>query len=528
MANINRQCQPEPSSLSSLPSEIKIKIAQNLGQIDALNLSRTGKGMLETCLQRIYENLVVDAFYTQFSKEYYRGSTYINLLYNLKRYFRAKRRNTTKVIWVLNLPDLTNVYTPETQELIEEFFSGLHNLHELVWIAENFTLDYLNILPNQHLLERLEVNINITNVVNQTSVFKNLRHLNIRPFNNLDRLKHLLTAILGESGVGKTDLDSLEIARFNSDSPALIPAREISSLGTEAQQNGDLQPFSAELETNTVQVLLTSKFVSRLKHLSVLCLNSVFVSEHDARLLIESLELNQLKKLLLKNVAEYEQGGVGQTNVGFLGAISRHLLKLVHLHLDFREIYRDTVAAFLACLPRVKSLDLVVRMNVLKRRYVDESELYNQYGVAIAGHTALQKLSMEVRQEHSFCEIVIPTPKAMLCGLSALHGLKRLRIPFVDGLARPSLSHILKGLHQLHFLDIYGVNTGGFPNLGLGMVHPNVYDEWFKVQHFAADFWVMQKNIQYIRINECIFECTAGDVQPRDTINRWFNGHIRV
>ncbi|OBA23054.1 hypothetical protein METBIDRAFT_37627 [Metschnikowia bicuspidata var. bicuspidata NRRL YB-4993] len=520
----------KPLELSRLPPEIKMEIASNLSQIDAVCLSRTGKAMSECSVQRIYDRVVVEANYTQFSKEYCPRYTYINLLYSLKQFFRAKHRNLTRALHVTGLPDLANIYYVETHDLMHRFFAELHNLHELVWTAENFTPDHLHVLPNRPLLERLEVNINFAGpgpACEPMAGFEGLRILQIRPFANLKRLRHLLLEFLGSGGSEMRSLEFLGLARCDSDSPALLPARELRNLGSEPATGDGSQAGSADVETNTLHTLLTCQSAGRIRNLTKLSLNSIFVSEADATLLAESMHLPNLETLVLKKVAECG-GGAEDRSGGFLRVLAPHFDKLRHLHLDFRETTRASIAPFLSTIPQLTSLDLIERMNDLKRACLDVTQLYSDYGASIARHGTLQKLSVEVRQEHSFCETVMPTPEPVLSAISSLHALGSLRLSSVNALANETFTEMLQGLSRLRFLDVFGVHSAGFLNLGLGMVHPNIYDEWFKVQHFAEELGQIQPATQYVRINQCVFECTCSLVSPRDTIDGWFDENVRV
>ncbi|KAM9892937.1 hypothetical protein OXX79_009678 [Metschnikowia pulcherrima] len=512
----------EPHTLSSLPLEIRLNIASFLNQIDALSLAKTGKALFDPCFQRIYDFVVVDACYTQFSTEYSPHLTYINSSYSLKQYFKALGRSKTRFLHVMCLPDSTNIYNVEIQQFMTHFISGLANLREFVWQCENFTFEQLYNLPNPHLLKSLKVNIShasLASRLEQSFGFQNLRNLQIRPFANQKRLVNLLGCILE----GKNELDSLDVARFDSDSPALIPAREINNLG---QSFEDSEPMSADIETNTLDVVVKSNFAGNFRHLSELCLNSILVSEHDAISLKETVHLPHLTTLKLKNIAEFGFSSDRTPTEGFLGLLSPHLINLAHLHLDYRETGRDTIVDFLQNVPFLKSLDLTVRMNAYKKRYVDETQLYSEIGTAISAQRNLKTLSLELRREHSFCEIVMPTPQVMLTGLAYVTKLKSLRLACVEMHAHEAFNKSVSRLKDLRFLHVFGVNT--VPNLGLGMVHPNIYDEWFKVSHFAQEYLQIQRQLRYVRINECVFESDGDIVHPRDTIDRWFENIVRV
>lgn len=521
-------------SLDALPADVIAHLTLFLSQLDALNLAKTSRTMLHSCLPRLYASVVVEAHYTQFSKEYAAHETYVNSLYNFKKLLRSPRRHTIRLLRVSRLPDLTTIYDATMRDLVGSFFAGLHGLYDLAWLAGNFHIEYLARLPNRAQLERLELHFNFANFEwanKQLLRFPSLRVLLIRPFLSLARLADLLSRLLCPSELENSPLTSLSLARADTDAPALLlPAHELSNL-QDATSNADI-------DVHTVEALLGRGPLARLGNLSVLCLNTLLVNALDANRLVASGALGSLTKLQLKNVAEYgtsgaedlERGvsGLGNGHDGFLAIIAPRLIALRLLHLDFRETRGDTIASFLERIPKLTALDLVVRMNAVKKRHVNELQLYARYASAIARHSELTRLAVEIRQEYSYCERSTPSPVVIVDVAANLRLLRSLRLPFVDGHDTDLLLSALRSLKNLLFFDTSGINTGGAPNLGLGMVHPNVYDEWFRVQHFAVDFYKLRETLRYVRINECVFECEKGRVNPRDVIDRWFDEKVRV
>lgn len=88
--------------------------------------------------------------------------------------------------------------------------------------------------------------------------------------------------------------------------------------------------------------------------------------------------------------------------------------------------------------------------------------------------------------------------------------------------------NLLRTLDHLIYLDDYGQTAGGAPNLGLGMVHPSVFDEWFKVQHVALLYHEAQTHLNYVRIKSYIFDFDDDAANPRSGIDRWFEEKVRV
>lgn len=512
-------------NIDQLPLEVRAQIAAQLNQYDCLSLALTSRAFASSSLPRLYSRIVVDSCYTEFSKEYDDSCTYLNLLYNFKKLVRSfTGQQAVHCLQVVSLPDLTNIYDVDVNEQLVRFFGRLRNLRELVWLLDNFRLGFLRELPDPILITRLELNVKFSNYLGELSVedrqcsFPNLVSFHIRPFHNLRRLVKMINNLLvANNGAHvRSNLRSLKLAQFDKDTAVLVPpARDLGSSNLSEVE-------THEFELDTLEAVFLRSNIGRLDGLTELAFNNVLVSDRDGTLLVESVNLPNLKRLELKNVSEH-----GAAECGFLGRISPYLGGLRHLHLDFREALRDSVGDFLAKV-ELEELDLVVRINDTKRARVDLEQMYVAYALAILNQP-LRKLSIEVREENSFCDVVRPTPMALFHGLDRLKDLESLRLNAGDSAhGVEALLLLLAALKKLKMLDVFGQKAGGAPHLGLGMSHPNIYDEWFKVQHVALLYWRAQVNLQYVRINKCIFEYCGGMPNPRDVIDRWFDAAVRV
>lgn len=515
--------------MESLPLEIITKICGYLNQHDTLSLACATKWLKQLCLARIYEKVVVDSHYTQFSKEYMPYSTYINLLYNFKKFIRNRQLDRVRKLHVIGLPDLTNIYDAEVSKLLHYFFGSLVALQELVWLSDNFKLEYLNRLPNHRNLTRLEVNIKYLNYLcehpssgQSEYSFSNLSVLHIRPFLNLRRLKRLIDNLAGNGN--QVRLKSLKLARFDRDTTVLVPpARELANPAI----LDPLDDVHHEYELNTVETLFAKTRIGSFDRLVELSLNNLHVCEKDADLMMKRAPLHKLKRLELKNVSEY--GPAANGKVGILGKLTPVLSGLTELRLDFREASQDTVGGFLRGLPQLKALDLIVRINEIKKSHTNTATMFSEYALAISEMANLERFAIEIREENSFCDHITTTPTCIITSLGFLQQLRSVRLNAGDGTSSVQiLLDTLAKLPHLEILDVFGARAGGAPNLGLGMIHPNVYDEWFKVQHVALLYWQSQPGIKYVRIHPCIFEITEGVANPRDGIEMWFESKVRV
>lgn len=511
---------PPPGSrtIDLLPPEILDYITGILSQNDTISLALTCKALEKPCLDRLYARVVVDSKYTQFNRENSRSYTYINLLYSLKRFLHSKRTLAVKALYVVSLPDLLWLNDPQMKELQLNFFGSLSNLHELVWLTSFFDTDYLMQLPSHGLLTRLETNVARGTLEMQSSFsFPNLETLSIRPFSS----KHALACLV----LGQT-LRSLKLAQFADDPAMLLPPARYLANPDEYMEANHPRHEKSRMGCGISELIHGSEGLGIMPALTALSLDNLLVSEEDAHRIARGLVLGQLRRLELKNVSEV--GPVQGSRVGFLGHLGPGVPALQHLRLDFREAAPDTVGPFLKCAKDLKSLDLVVRMNDVKKTYVDVDAMYVDYGETIGDLQKLEHLCVEVREEVELLDKTLATPVLMLEALTKLTKLRTLRLNGNEGgHAVETFLDLLRKLPKLTMLDVFGKWAGGPPNLGLGMVHPNVFDSWFKVQHVALLYWRVQSLLKYIRIRECVFEVRDGVANPRSHLDRWFDSRIR-
>lgn len=581
--------KPQLNGLDSLPFEVRAKIANELSQFDCLNLIRTNKAMYTSTMPRLYQHIVIDENYSQFNREisfkhYERPAegnhgyvkenscTFIKSSYSFRRllthyivlyenkfkycgpsYVNADNFPYIKTLKCIELPDSLNTYDHDLNDQISDFFTTLVHLRELVWLKDNFRLEYLNSLPNTNSIKTLILNIKFSNYLSELSTspsahsdaelissvsslkqlsFPQVTNFQIRPFQNSKRLQRIINNLLVCENTEQIlyNLKVLKIARFDKDVNVLVPpCQELVSSNADSLSDLDLY---------TIRSLYESK-LDYLPNLEVLLLNNCLLTLDDADLLIEKVNLSNLKTFELKNVSEYhryherEVSSHDRPEDSFLTRLVSHIDQLEHLALDFREAYTDTVWLFLSNLRsrKLKSLDLIIRYNDTKLHAFTTGDLYQCYAQAlVSGYMteSVIKLSMEIKQENQFCDLVIPLPTNYFYDqIGRFKKLKSLRINPNVSQDHYEVLQLVGSLPRLTYLDVFGAQAGGAPNLGLGMVHPTIYDDWFKVQHVAIMYFQQNPHVKYIRINKCVFERKL-EVVPRDGLDTWFSQLVRV
>lgn len=586
------KCEPfVPKHLHTLPYEIRLQIANELSQYDCLNLLTTNKAMYESTLPRIYQNVVVDQKYDQFSKEYdfrsppesgsssYCSCSYINSAYNFTKFI--VRYNELSEKWkgdffpyirrlqVVHLPDSINTYDHELNALLGVFFGNLVHLRELVWLNDNFKLEFLEMLPDSQSVTTLVLNIKFSNYLSELSTpesedeyedddaqfsldshssctakclsFPNLRCFQIRPFQNSSRLIRIINNLLVSSNPRRIseNLKTLKLSRLDTDMTVLLPPAEDLII---TARNWNSSAFN-DVDLGTVDAVFAKSKLQYLSTLTTLSFNNCLVQPSDGQSLIESCNLGNLRHLALKNVSEYQvhrgmvpEAAPGEYMVpGFLSHIAPHLKAVRHLLVDYREAYVDTVPEFLNSLAShsLESLDVTIRYNHTKEQSCTLGDLYEQYSEAMVSngkHQTIRRVAVEIKTENAFCDLNIPVEgPSFYLQLARCKKLQTLRISPSDATGRTNaLVKLIMELPVLSKLDVFGARAGGAPHLGLGLVHPTLYDEWFKVQHVAMVYLAGNSGLRYIRINKCLFDCVGGEVNPRDAIDGWFEREVRV
>ncbi|KAK6888230.1 hypothetical protein K6H09_005278, partial [Candida tropicalis] len=201
--------------------------------------------------------------------------------------------------------------------------------------------------------------------------------------------------------------------------------------------------------------------------LVVLSLNDIIVNENDGKMLLKSVDLEKLKSLHLRGVIERSSVS------SFLMIIGEHLINLENLSLDVEESM-EYLPDFLSLIPILSSLDLTIR----------KLATFETYSTAITRHKKkLTKLSLELLNLED--NLLNDIPDLFYLSLSRLIELISLRINSSNNSSQEpvGLLSLVASLSNLKFLEVFGNKAGGMPNLGLDMIHPTVFDGWFKVQH---------------------------------------------
>ncbi|EGV65418.1 hypothetical protein PSN45_002404 [Yamadazyma tenuis] len=498
-------------SLDKLPVEILSMIIHYLDQFDSLKLMMTNRIMYALVKPKLYENIIIDSNYSEFNKEFrsYKfqhqhqmtnttiklTATFIKSSYNFKRFLSAYDGTAVRRLQCISFPDSVTVLDGDVNDLIVRLFEKLRGLHELVWVPANFKMDFLRHLDlNSNTVISLVVNIRFNRQNLQVlSRFRHLVNFQLGPYTSTDNLRQLVQFV---------DMSKLRILKlWKSDTQSNICDPSAARLLD--------YPHGHELED--VNILSTKQF----KCLTKLCLKEMFVCEGDFASFASSVSTSGLTKLEFKRITEYKTGHADS----FLLRLSRELQSITELMLDYRESHKDNIPEFLRNINHLHKLDLVVRNNDTKTFDA------KQYSRSLQVHAdTLAHLSLEIYHEKSlgFQPVAVDLQKVDLSHATKLESLRINSTDEIDSV------RLVAQLPRLRYLNLFGMKAGGSPNLGLGMIHPTVFDEWFKVQHVALIYLENNGSLEYVKINSCLFECRDGEVVPREGIDNWFNEVVRV
>ncbi|CAI5757112.1 unnamed protein product [Candida verbasci] len=509
---------PPTKSLDSLPIEVIDRIFQNTSQLDLLNIIKLNKFFYINYRFKLFTNVIIDSNYNFFNSEQESTSTIINNAYNFEKFIHVVN-NVTEVpkiesLTCISLPDSLNFFDHELNHQLIEFFKRLHTLNSLIWLNDNFKLEFLHYLPNKHLVKTLVLNIKFNNYLNELNEddeltssfnFPNLEIFSIKPFTNSAKLFKIINNLL------------------ISDNNAEVVSNNLKSLSLSNPAH------SNEFSLQQGNIILTVFKASKLKYLNnlqILSLNDFVVSSEIGRILKKSVNLSNLTSLQIRGLFEWSED-----HDSFLSIIRDDLRNLKHLSLDISPAYDATYEFLYDLKANLLTLDLVITME----RSTPQFELVykpDDFTWVIKKFKSLEKLSIELYNgvDVPKQQLVDNAPSSFYKPLKALN-LKSLRINSSSNYQ--AVSSLIETQPHLEFLDLFGNNASGAPNLGLGMIHPNVLDEWYKVQHVIIYYSQFNKNIKYLRINGYLFEVNYlngnESINPKDdSLKRWFNDKVMM
>ncbi|KAG5420941.1 hypothetical protein I9W82_000031 [Candida metapsilosis] len=510
-----REDQPFNFDFFNSPIEIIERVFDYLSQFEILSLCRTCSDLYELCSPRLFHHIVIDPKFNIFAHEYQTaGRTYINSSYNLKRFLRritdkSAQGSIISSILCKSLPEGFDFH--QFRDHFIHLFSCLNHVQSLTWLDKHFELELLYVLPQKDLITTLILNLESCCVedlgMDQISKlnFPNLVNFQIKPVRVARDLSPIVDGLLVNSNDEIRVSDRLRVLSFDI--------------------QGSRRPI--------MEIIFRQSRLGRLSNLTSLSINDILLTQEEIHLLFTYVDLSKLEFFQMKraSILEYDSGTDSfeedselesfheESESGpFLLRIATKFERLCHLSLQIDE-HPDKVVIdeFISILPQLTSLDIVSTTG----RPVELAQ-------AIAKHHNLTKLSSEV---YEFNEDIMDSelsdpPFEFYSFLSSLN-LTSLRINNTSNMR--GLVHLISSQKQLRFLEIIGAKAGGAPNLGLGMVHPTVFDEWFKVQHVVLFYLNINPTIEYIRVNDCIFECKPDKtVNPRDGLGDWFDENVKV
>ncbi|KAH3676460.1 hypothetical protein WICPIJ_009116 [Wickerhamomyces pijperi] len=585
----------EPSYIDKLPFEIRYIIAENLSQYDAVNLLCVNKSFFRSTIPRIYHTIVIDPSYSYFDQDIYELDygvntvnevTFIKGKYSFKEFLKQLNEDLTLIngedglpmtysrlvneIKVVELPD--NFYTPfDLQFFSTMSIKKMRNLHKFHWNSEvELPFDVVERLQNKQNFNSLQLNLDFKKLAgiglslsqdfsyrdyfSFFQGFRQLEKLSIESFQNSNNLYLLFNNLVkGNMKMTLSDhslsrLSVLKLARFNSANHNIKNLSSSLLVLTQyiiANDGVDMSEYDLDCTQSLVRSI--GKANDNLKGLKKVSFDSFLVATKDAQLLSEHIVMANITQLELRNVTEVQMLDdspyplsnseiFSRLDEGFLQRLSRSLINLQKLYIDYRESLRDTVPKFIETLKMInsagglKELDITIRWNVTKICSVSSwKDLCTQYIKAILSHSAtLEKLSLDTKEDSVFSELHKLIPPDLLMELKKLTRVVSLRLHGYS--IQPFAPALVESLSELRYLELFGSGAGGAPHMGQQVVHDGVLDDWLRVQHVASAINRSNQNIKFIKIDKCLFEIQNQQfVVPRySNLERWFDEKVRV
>jgi len=563
----------EVSFMERLPFEIRLKIAGELSQYDALSLLRVNKAFFQSTVVRLYHTIVVDPSYSQFNHEIYQSelqnhdqsvntSTFIKMKYSLKNFLKIisqemplevmgqghENKNYGSLINKIQFVELPDGFNSPFDLNFFTFMSvkKLQRLSRFYWSSdEELSFELVNRLPNKANLNSLNVSVDFKKVRNSNDFeafkgFHNLEKLSLEPFLNSFNLFQIFKNLL-EGNDNKLNLKVLRLARVNSNHNFIKnPSSSLLVLTTYILENESISLSDYDMNCILNLFILFNAADTRLEDLRILSLDSIVVSTMDAKRLNTVMDLAKLRQLELKNITEVQlpediHSPLSMNELytrldgGFLKALGKRLKNLTKLSIDYRESLRDSVPAFINSLQNLEELDITIRWNVTKLCSIQSwKHLCFLYLRSILKHSkTLKKLSLDTKEDSVFCDLHKLIFTECLLELGELKELESLRLHGYS--LQPCAPLLAASLKKLKYFELFGSGAGGAPHMGLQVIHDGVLDDWLRVQHVAAAISEQNEHIEFIKIDKCLFEVQGkGKLLPRDGLEGWFDSKVRV
>lgn len=477
-------------TILSLPLEIIVQITNYLDQFGIIALMKVNTQLYHTVRPQLYHTIVIEPKWSAFMKEFTLGVTYIKSSYNIKHLIQTDGKLIHRLI-IKGLPD--SLTFDSINDMMVKFCKNLQ-LMQLTW-KPHFKLGFLDM--NLLNLQTLDVDIteDIFSGNLDFTVFKNLhnlRKLSIGPYTKMTVIRDIMRYI-------PSHVEVLQLTKHYKD--LIEPVSKKLLIRHHEDLDYDLQ------EINDLRYIFPTTF--SLKKLS---LSGLLVS--SKQILSFKINFDLLTTFILK-ATEFNFGGDS-----FIKELKFN--NLTNLAIDYRQGYQDFVPAFLANHRTITKLDLVIRIN--------DTFPFKEENYKIINDLPLNTLSLEINQEKNLNWISQPI---RLSRLNFLRGLQLQCCRF--NASNEETLEFIKHQPQLKLLEVFGLNAGGSPHFALSVLHPNVYDEWFKIQHVALIYFKICP-IDYIKLNHWIFERKSQKnsiedsviVEPRDGLEEWFDNRVRV
>lgn len=476
----------------SIP-EILHLICSNLNQFDLLNLLIVCKSFYSILKADLYRSITIHSKFTRFDPEYFDyHTTYINSKANIIALLsKPSNVHLIQSFTVLKLPIEFIDFEPLLNHtLIAECRTNFRLRHFIC--HSPLSISMLKPLSSIPSLSELKFTINIYARSKIPKLhFSSLKSLSVGRYKSFKSLRKVLKSL-----DDPTSLQKLQISGI----PRTVQLDRLTSTSQSAKSFPDLSPFK-DLKQFRIEDMVceTPLSLPASKHLRLLSVTNITEISAQSQSIIDKFIDNppRLKKL----------------------------------RLSIRQAVRDTSCELLMALNPNSLTELDIELNYNSLKQDSLTDLVDRYIVGIRRQAStLRKLSLSVYEEKSLVNIEIPLDETQFRHLfQPFPSLESVRIQTKFSTIYNNRATFFRSMPRLVYLWVAG-STSFEKHWAQGNAYPGIFDSWLRVLPLPTSLVKDSANchLQYIKINRCLFQVKATELNPRDCIDDWFDLQTRI
>lgn len=443
--------------LNHLPIEIIDNITNHLNQKDLISISLVNKKCLIIAAPKLYHSIEINHVKNDLNHSTY---TKITTLYNLKLFLKKLITDPliTKFIYNLNFKHLPDLPEDEMVSYFKIIFPKLINLNEFKWYSNyNLDISIVNLLPNE--LTRL--NGNFKNFNNFNYDFKNLSSLSLSGFKNFNNIAIDLNKF--------KNLNFLKICKNK-----LIM-----------------------VEDHLTNILINVEPLN----LQSLCLENLFLTDYDVKLLLNKIDFSSITNLKILNCYQSLSNNNLLDNLRAcnlsLNCLELNLFHNTNTNNNDNDNENSYIFDFLSSLQHLTNLK--IQLNLSEKV---QSNLINLISSLLPIQQSLNTLDINftITNSNKFSTLNFNNYQVYFNLINQFSNLSVLKMPILSN----HFNNLHLNLHQLSLLQLNLIDIHKFNNTLINNldIDNDLNFSWFKTIHNSIeskpDFIIMKLNDYHI------------------------------